>query len=188
MTPKDMLKKLWFYLWHDDSLTGWIITVIVSFIFVKFIFLPGLGLLLGTPFPVVAVVSSSMEHNGLDQDTWWQQKQAEYEKYDITSFNKFPLKNGFNKGDVIVLYRPNGLEIGDIIVFQGQAAYPIIHRVVDINEQTYTTKGDNNKASRPDETNIGKERIYGKAIFKLPYLGWFKIGFVKLLSLSGIAN
>ena len=62
---KKLAKKLWYYLWEDEGIIGWIVTVIVSFIFVKFILLPGLGLLLGTPFPVVAVVSSSMDHNAV---------------------------------------------------------------------------------------------------------------------------
>src|SRR3989338_4867583 len=111
---KKIAKKAWYYLWEDEGIIGWIVTVIVSFIFVKFILLPGLGLLLGTPFPIVAVVSSSMEHNGIPLDEWEEKKQSEYNKYNLSTKNflQYPFKNGFNKGDVIVLKRANNLKIG----------------------------------------------------------------------------
>ena len=182
---KKLAKKLWYYLWEDEGIIGWIVTVIVSFIFVKFILLPGLGLLLGTPFPVVAVVSSSMDHNGVPLEEWIMQKEQEYQNYNLSTnnFTHYVFQNGFNKGDVIVLKRAKNLQVGDVIVFQGRAAYPIIHRIVQTQQETYTTKGDNNVASRPDETNIPAERVYGKAWLRLPYLGRFKIIFVTLLSL-----
>ena len=55
-------KKIWRFIWHDDSLLSWIINVILAFVLVKFILYPGLGLILQTTHPVVAVVSGSMEH------------------------------------------------------------------------------------------------------------------------------
>ena len=186
---KKALKKLWYYLWHDDSIVGWVVTVIISFIFVKYIFLPGLGLLLGTPFPVVAVVSSSMEHNGQGFDAWWAQNAEFYQEQGITKeqFKDAKFTNGFNKGDVMVLYRVSTPKVGDVIVFQGNAAYPIIHRVIQITPEGITTKGDNNPMSRADEKNIATDRVYGKAVCRLPLLGWFKIGFVNLLKAVGIA-
>ena len=60
---KNTLIKTWKFIWDNDSPLSWILNVIIAFILVKFIIYPGLGLLLGTTHPVVAVVSGSMSHN-----------------------------------------------------------------------------------------------------------------------------
>ena len=53
------------------------------------------------------------------------------------------------------------------------------------------TKGDHNEgqltgsnnAYRTDETNIHEDQVIGKAIIKIPYLGWLKIWFVDLINI-----
>src|SRR3989344_2450118 len=62
MDIKNLLKRFWRFFWYEDSLASWGVNVIVAFVVIKFLVYPGLGLLLGTPFPIVAVVSESMEH------------------------------------------------------------------------------------------------------------------------------
>ena len=51
------------------------------------------------------------------------------------------------------------------------------------NGDSFVTKGDNNNA--PDQQKITPEQIQrtGKAILRLPWLGWIKIGFVSLLGM-----
>ena len=68
---KNFLKKAWYFIWYDDSLLSWFLNVIIAFILVKFIIYPGIGLILGTSHPLVAVVSCSMDHNA-DFENWWQ--------------------------------------------------------------------------------------------------------------------
>lgn len=185
---KNFFKELWWFIWEDDSLLSWIVNLILAFLIVKFVLYPGLGLALGTDFPVVAVVSDSMMHEG-NFDQFWEQQGFIYSQYFITKekFNGFIFKNGFNKGDLMVLWRPTKIKAGDVIVFRGDASAPIIHRVVSISlDGYYTTKGDHNLGSRPDETEIYFDRIYGKAVLRLPFFGWFKIGFSELLGLVGI--
>ncbi len=209
-------KKFWNFLWNSDSAASWILNIILAFILIKFIVYPFLGIVLGTSFPVVAVVSESMEHglyegvicgqtfkefpNGFD--SYWNTCGYWYEDYNITkeNFEDFPLHNGFNRGDIIVLWRADSTntEVGDVIVFQGPKPQPIIHRVVNTwtveNEASeleyfYHTKGDHNKDSfggDMGELKIGEDRVYGKALFKIPYLGWVKIGFAELIGLIGI--
>ena len=188
----DRLKKLWKFIWYDDSALSWIVNVALAFIIVKFIIYPILAFLLGTSYPVVAVVSCSMEHNSnlgncalrhSEFNSWWDQKTVFYEKFGINKeeFSKYNFANGFNKGDLMVLKKPNNLKRGDIIVFYGGVGEPIIHRLVDSNN--IITQGDNNQGSRSDEFNIDKEKIIGKAFFRIPYLGWFKVWFNDLLSL-----
>jgi hypothetical protein len=190
-----MLQKIWHFLWHNNSIWSWIANVIVAFVVIKYLFLPGLGLLLGTPLPIVAVVSESMEHDG-NFDTWWEsecctsgiscfQQKGLYAKQDITQkqFLDFPLKNGFNKGDLIVLTSAKNAQLGDVIVFVTQNyPEPIIHRLVR-KDTTYSTKGDNNCGISNLEKSILPEQVIGKATFRIPLLGWIKILATDLLTI-----
>lgn len=193
---KRHLKKLWYFIWEDDSLLSWIINVILAFILIKFLIYPGLGLMLGTDYPIVAVISSSMEHDG-NFDDWWDSRSIWYEEHNITKegFEGYSFKNGFNKGDIMVLYgkEPENIKIGEVLVFQTTfRPDPIIHRVVGIKHDSnydryyFTTKGDHNANSYPFETNVPEDNILGKAVFRIPWLGYIKIGFVKLLQLLHI--
>ena len=56
------LKKAWHFIWEDDSVLSWLVNIILAFVLIKFIVYPGLGFILQTTHPVVAVVSESMEH------------------------------------------------------------------------------------------------------------------------------
>lgn len=62
MGVREWWRKVWFVLWKDDSPLSIILSFIVAFLLIQYIFYPGLGLLLGTEYPVVAVISGSMEH------------------------------------------------------------------------------------------------------------------------------
>ena len=192
---KKLLKKTWPFIWEEDSIWSWIVNVILAFILIKFIVYPGLGLLLSTSHPVVAVVSESMEHNEMKFDDWWDKNNNWYvdNGINLDQFEKFSLKNGFNKGDIMILAGRDAenIAIGDVIVFRSNRKDPIIHRVVKKTESgNLQTKGDNNKDSIKnsllDETDISEDRIIGKAVLKIPYLGYIKIGFVEILN-AGLA-
>ena len=62
---KSLLSKIWYFIWEDDSLASWLVNIVLAFLLVKFIIYPGLGLLLSTDYPVVAVISGSMTHDGI---------------------------------------------------------------------------------------------------------------------------
>ncbi len=204
-------RKAWHFFWEDDSAWSWIANIVVAFILIKFIVYPLLGIFLGTGFPLVAVVSESMEHGlhndlvcgqAFDEypesfDKYWATCGNWYEQNGITKeeFKKFPFRNGFNKGDVIILWRANSenIKLGDVIVFQGSKPQPIIHRVVRIWSETegkfYQTKGDHNSGSingEYGETKISQNRIYGQGVVRIPYLGWVKILVVDAAGLVGI--
>jgi len=180
------LKKFWYFVWHEDSLASWIVNVILAFVLIKFLIYPVLGLFFGTSYPIVAVVSESMEHDkGFNE--WWLDNKNFYLKHNITSeqFAHFRFKNGFNKGDIMLLIgeKPADVDIGEVIVYQAGKPYPIIHRVIEKNEKAgkwyFETKGDNNNFQIVDfdldETNIPGDVVYGKAVVRVPYLGYVKI-------------
>ena len=185
---KKLLKKVWYFVWEDNSIWSWIVNIILAFIIVYFIIYPGLGLLFGTSLPVVAVVSESMEHNRLSFDEFYQKQDSFYEGNNIKKedFREFPFKNGFNKGDIMVLFKADTkkIKIGDIIVYHASYRDPVIHRVVKISKENegnhYTTKGDNVPDVQNFEKRIYEKDLLGRAVLRIPYLGWVKIGFMAI--------
>ncbi|MBS3153353.1 signal peptidase I [Candidatus Woesearchaeota archaeon] len=172
------VKRVWNFIWEDDSLISWVVNVILAFLIVKFLIFPGLGLVLDTSHPVVAVVSESMDHRG-NFDDWWERQGSWYEERGIMKeeFMQYDMKNGFKKGDIIFLRGKDKFEIGEVVVFSANSNNPIIHRVVEKKDGKYQTKGDANSDSSKTlgEVDISKERVIGKALFRVPFLGWVKV-------------
>lgn len=190
MNVKRVLKKVRWFIWEDDSLLSWVVNIILAFVIVKFIFFPGLGLILSTDLPIVAVVSGSMEHSeGFDK--WWDKNSDWYGDRGISKddFLDYPFKNGFNKGDLMILIGTDtdDIKIGQIIVFKGSTRDPIIHRVISKNIENniyyFRTKGDNNRDSfgALGEDKIHQDNVFGRAVIRIPVLGWVKIIFTSLI-------
>lgn len=198
------IKKVLKWLWDEEHWAAWWINVLIAFIVIKFIVYPGMAALTGSSFPVVAVVSESMEHEvqygeicGYDMesfpasfDTYWDVCGDWYENNGISKdqFASFPLSNGFNKGDIIVLAKADDVVVGDVLVFWSYHGLPIIHRVVDTSDG-YTTKGDHNARSFGPplgEINIEQDRVIGKAVARVPYLGYIKIVVTDFLVAIGV--
>ena len=186
---KGLWKRFWFLLWKDDSLKGWVFSIIFLFIFIKFIFFPVLGFVAGTSLPLAIVESCSMYHEGnlfSDFDKWWERHDSKYSEFFINDldFQDFKLRNGFNKGDILFITRanPEKLKEGDIIIFQANQRNPIIHRIVDVREgndgPVFSTMGDNNQGQLVFEKTITSDQLVGKAVIKVaPYMGWVKLVF-----------
>jgi signal peptidase I len=213
---KKELSKAWDFFWNSNSPWSWLLNIVVAFLFIKFIFYPISGMGLNTTHPIVAVVSGSMEHmqtthDGriipemcgntygekkyfMSLDYYWEECGSWYEENNITKeqFSAFSFKNGFNKGDIIIIYgtNPKNLKIGDVIVYNTPYRHePIIHRIVAIDEYddglSFTTKGDHNSMPDPRiDTNIKEDMIIGRAIGRIPYLGWIKVGAMKLVGIE----
>jgi len=219
------IKKFWNWTWNSDSFLSWIVALALIFIIVKYIFFPSLSLIMGTSLPLAGVESSSMDHQIVKDDfgnlglcgegyseqnkehinfnKYWEKCGEWYENNEITKnqFSDFSLKNGFKKGDIVIVWGRFTPKIGDIIIFkpnpESTAPRPIVHRIVNIDKNQETqkiiiqTKGDHNEKQltqsnnlyKTDETNIKENQIIGKVIFKIPYLGWFKIWAVELLKM-----
>jgi len=192
--------KVWHFIWHEDSLASWIVNILLAFILIKFIVYPVLGLALGTGFPIVAVVSGSMEHGGTFDDWWSKQCSFQdgstategrlYERMNISHdrFKTLPFNNGFNKGDLMILYSAKNADVGDVLVYQvGGISDPIIHRIVQKRVEGvdvfFETKGDANCGQNSFERSIPGDKALGKAVLRIPLLGWIKIGFVNLVNL-----
>ena len=155
---KNLVKKFWKFIWYDDSILSYILNFVVAFIFIKFIFFPSIGFVLNNDYPIVAIVSGSMEHKivdanicnkhisdifskSLDQNEWWKFCGDYYKQnFNLTlnNFKKFEYKNGLNIGDVMILYgkNPKNINVGEVLVFVPEDKTwfanngPVIHRIV----------------------------------------------------------
>ncbi len=218
---KEAIKKSWKWIWHSDSIWSWIVALALIYIIIKFIFFPTLSLIFGASLPLAGVESSSMDHQivkddyhrlslceniyseqekkdigHIDFNEYWETCGSWYEQRDISKeqFSEFSMKNGFKKGDIIVVWGRFKSKIGDIIIFKpnskSTAPRPIIHRIVSIENNIIQTKGDHNGKQlitfnniyKTDETNISEEQIIGKAVIRIPLLGWPKIWATELIN------
>ncbi|MBI2143436.1 signal peptidase I [Candidatus Woesearchaeota archaeon] len=185
---KGAAKKFWNFVWNDNSVWSWIFNAALAFLLIKFLVYPGLGLVLHTQSPVVAVISDSMNHYAGFEE-WWASMEKNYATFAISKedFTSFKMSNGFRKGDLIILKgkSPKDIEVGDVLVFRGGKPEPIIHRVVDKRERDgnyhFSTKGDANAGQRDEEKEISKDRIIGTGWVKVPYLGYVKIIFTDIV-------
>lgn len=193
---KDAIKyfnKFWFLLWKDESLKGWIFSVVFLFIFIKFVFFPGLSLIAGTPLPLAIVESCSMYHDGnllSNSNSWLDKHEEKYSNFEIgkSDFENFAFKKGLNKGDILFVIGtdPEKIKIGDVIIFNANQRNPVIHRVIDMNERDgkriFSTIGDNNNGQISFEKEIFEDEFVGKPVLKIvPYLGWIKLIFFERL-------
>ncbi|MCA9459969.1 MAG: hypothetical protein KC550_05470 [Nanoarchaeota archaeon] len=159
MSKKNSFKKFWNYLWNGTTWDSYLVFLIVIFIFIKFLLFPSVGFLLNNDYPIVAIVSGSMEHKivsskicgnttadiekkSLNFDSWWSYCGYYYEDFfniSKSDFKDFRYNSGLNIGDVMVLYgkKPENIEIGEVLVFIPQDKRffiekgPVIHRVVN---------------------------------------------------------
>ncbi len=175
-------RKVYHFLFKEDSLLSWVVNILLAFIIVKFLIYPGLALVLGSDLPLVAVISGSMEHEGLEIDEWWSENEGWYMGNSIEKedFLGFKFVNGFDKGDVMVLGSAENYEVGDVLVYVSSThQYPIIHRLTGVNEDgSLQIKGDNN--SDADPGSIVPEQVIGKALYRIPKIGWVKLAVVEL--------
>ncbi len=194
----EKIKKYW-----KIATEGWqgYITYAVLGILLAYLVNFILGYFLNTDLPLVAVVSSSMSHKPENNllcgkyvinydnsfENYWNACKETLIYFNITKndFMNFPFRNGLEVGDVAVIKGEKNYKVGEIIVYSPSSSrYPIIHRIVYVNQDgSYQTKGDHNSGQLPYEKRIEQKQIHGKVIFVIPYIGWIKVLFVRLIGL-----
>jgi hypothetical protein len=137
------LKKFWNWVWNSDSILSYIVCFGFAFIIIKFILFPFFGVVLQNDYPIVVVVSGSMEHKivktgssyeicgnyfgienkkSLNFNEWWEICGNYYvNNFNLTKkeFKEFEFLNGLNIGDILVLWgnEPENFNVGDLLVF-----------------------------------------------------------------------
>ncbi len=74
----------------------------------------------------------------------------------------------YKKGDLLFVKEKDDYETGDVVVYQSEGVL-IVHRIINIDGDTVTTKGDANSAEDP---SFDKSAIKGAAAFKIPFVGY----------------
>jgi signal peptidase len=82
-------------------------------------------------------------------------------KIRIYSVETGSMEDKIHKGDYILLYRKNNYHVGDVITYKVDN-YFITHRIVKMDGNKITTKGDANN-SEDEEININQ--VEGKVIY-----------------------
>ena len=143
----------------------------------------GLSFALHTNFPVIAVVSGSMEHNN-PETTFY--PFMESKSFTMEQIKHLPFSDGMRKGDIVFVQGVpfEKLKAGDVIVYVVPGKEPIIHRIVEKNSDGLMTKGDNNMALDQAYGGIAPaikpEYVRGKAVLHVPLLGYVKIVYMKI--------
>ena len=79
-----------------------------------------------------------------------------------------------NVGDAVIInknYDKDKLKEKDIIAYFDDSNRIIVHRIIKVNyDNTFITKGDFNNTA--DSKYISKDKIYGKVIFRIPYIAY----------------
>ncbi|VVB80417.1 Uncharacterised protein [uncultured archaeon] len=175
MDFKQSFGKFWAFL-KEDSWPSFFVSLILILIFIKLIFFPALTFLTGSALPVVIVESCSMYHSQSLENIMQDKIYSDY-GLSFQNTSDWVLKNGFSKGDIIFVLGPQNVKVGDVIIYNAGQRNPIIHRVINISNGVYTTKGDHNQGFLPFEKSIVSDQIVGKAVFRIPLLGWVKLIF-----------
>ena len=167
--------RFWKFL-NEDTWQSWLVRLVLAFVLIKFVFFPIMSIVTGSPLPLVVVESCSMYHS-TNFNSWWDQNGLWYEDRGITkqNFEDFSFNGGLNKGDIVLVYNRGKYKLGDIIIFKSDYLHPIIHRIID--ENNLQTKGDHNSRQLSIEKKINENQVLGKAVARVPGLGWLKLIF-----------
>lgn len=100
------------------------------------------------------------------------------------------MKPKINKGDIVFITRHieyEDIKKGDIISYS-LGKTKVLHRVINITENGFITKGDNN--DNVDFGVVTKDQVNGKLLFSVPLLGYmflfilkYKFMFISLIVL-----
>lgn len=71
----------------------------------------------------------------------------------------------FNKNDIIIIQEQKEYKVGDIVTYKADDGNIVTHRIIEIDENGFITKGDNNNTK--DENPICINQIKGKVIYIL---------------------
>jgi signal peptidase len=83
-----------------------------------------------------------------------------------------------NTGDLVVVKPSFKYKKGDVITFASTNRFNVTHRIVSIENNKITTKGDANQSS--DQETVNLNQVLGKVNYAIPYFGYLII-FVKTI-------
>lgn len=183
MNQLEELRRKWRELTEGPA--GWIIYLFLGVV-LALALNKGLGLAFSTQYPVVTVKSTSMVPTLNVGDIVFVYGRGEYNPGDIVVFNGWRGTPIIHR--IVAKAEKTSQEV-KIEMWRGfdQISKEKFRQLArkSPSRNLYITKGDHNsfcdQCSGKDY--LKKEGIYGKKIFRVPYLGWVKLGLVRLTKL-----
>jgi len=174
---KEVWQNIWKFL-KKDSWLSFVVVLLIAFILIKFVFFPLLSLITGTSLPIVIVESCSMYHTDGLEEVMENNVYGDY-NLKLEDTVDWSFRNGMNKGDIIFVLGidKEDIIVGDVVIFEGGSRHPIIHRVIKTGGGKITTKGDHNPGLLGGEVDVDGDLVIGKALFRVPWVGWVKLIF-----------
>lgn len=80
----------------------------------------------------------------------------------------------FSKNDLIIVKATKDIHVSDIVVFESENSL-IVHRIIDIDDESIITQGDANSIA---DDPISLSQIKGKVIYVVPFAGHI-VNFIK---------
>lgn len=71
-------------------------------------------------------------------------------------------------GDLLIILQSDAYAVGDVVVFQ-EGRISVVHRIIRMDEDTVTTKGD---ANNSEDEPMDVSRIKGRVVFSVPLIGY----------------
>lgn len=98
--------------------------------------------------------------------------------YKILLVQSGSMSPAINTGDLVVVKPISKYKKGDIITFLSNNRFNVTHRIVSVENNKITTKGDANKVN--DQEIVDLSQLLGKVNYRIPYFGYLII-FVKTI-------
>lgn len=164
--------------WAKYILLGILLALILNY---------GLSLILSTTMPVVTVKTGSMEPALSPGDIVFIRGREVYEPGDVIVFTGWMETPIIHRAVARVDVDPEDPEVHKLEDFDGieeEVLKERAHEFGDSHDHFYVTKGDNNPQC--DQCNSGRsfitdDDIYGRHVFSVPYLGWLKLSFTRVI-------
>lgn len=74
-----------------------------------------------------------------------------------------------SQGDLVISKKASAYSVGDIVTYRSPYGPVVIHRIVEIEDGIFVTKGDNRDSVDP--WDITTDMILGKSLLGAPYVG-----------------
>ncbi len=92
-----------------------------------------------------------------------------------------------NVGDIIIVQGKEFYRVDDIVVYETDLySKPIVHRIIEVRNGNYVTKGDHNRFPDPGtiapQDGVSEDEVQGKVVYVIPKLGYPKYLLTKLFT------
>lgn len=176
------LKRKWEEI--SEGTSGWIVYIVLGVV-LALITHAALGALLSTQYPVVTVKSRSMVPTLNVGDMVFVQKTGDYKTGDIIVFKGWKSTPIIHRVVVKGEKNPEGINIEVWEEFDQFPQEEFKEELGSDPSKLYITKGDHNDKCDQcyGKDYVSQKDIYGENILTVPYVGWVKLGFVRLKSL-----